>query len=253
MSREAGSAIGAAPPGGVGDGGPAASGARERDLLSSVCHDLKAPLASIAMGVAYLRRVLPRDDAAIANVVEALHRSSQRMSRTVNSFADLAKLQMHELDLDIRPVPVSELMQAVHAVLAPEAAADRVPLELEVDPRASDLVLPCDRARFSQIVSHLFACAVRVLPTAGTVTLRAGPTPDGSTVCFEIEARRPDDPSARAISRDLPKPELSIATGLVELHGGRLDVGGDERVLCLSFVMQLAPSRPLLKGPGDGR
>ena len=34
----------------------------DRDLLSSVCHDLKAPLASMTMGVAFLRRVLPRTD-----------------------------------------------------------------------------------------------------------------------------------------------------------------------------------------------
>ncbi|MGH7436784.1 MAG: sensor histidine kinase [Polyangiaceae bacterium] len=241
---------------GSGSGNGSASGAGvagylgDRDLLSSVCHDLKAPLASMTMGVAFLRRVLPRTDEPTSRVVDALHRASARMSRTIASFSDLAKLQMGELELDIRAVMLGEILQSAFDTCLPEARSEKVALSLDVDPAASSLRLSCDRARVVQALWQLYVCASRVVPASGAVTLRARHDKEGGVARLEVEASRPADLAVRPIGTDLSKPELTIARGLVTLHRGRLDVAVHGDSLMLSFSLPLSSSSPDHAGAG---
>jgi len=214
----------------------------DRDLLSSVCHDLKAPLASMTMGVAFLRRVLPRSDDPTSRVVDALHRASARMSRTVASFSDLAKLQMGELELDVRVVPLGEILQAAFDMSLPEARSEKVELALDIDPATSALRLTCDRARVIQVLWQLYVCASRVLPASCEVTLRARHDKQADVAVLEVEATRPAEAPGRPIGTDLSKPELTIARGLVALHRGRLDVTTSGDVLKLSFTLPVSTS-----------
>jgi signal transduction histidine kinase len=214
----------------------------DRDLLSSVCHDLKAPLASMTMGVAFLRRVVPLTDDPTSRVVDALHRASARMSRTIASFSDLAKLQMGELELDVRVVPLGEVLQAAFDMWLPEARSEKLALTLDVDPAASALRLPCDRARVIQALWQLYVCASRVLPASGGVTLRARHHKQSAAALIEVEAIRPAEAPGRPIGTDLSKPELTIARGLVALHRGRLEVATTGDVLKLFFSLPVSSS-----------
>jgi hypothetical protein len=215
---------------------PLAGRLGERDLLSSVCHDLKAPLASMTMGVAFLRRVLPKNDDPTSRVVDALHRASHRMSRTIASFSDLAKLQMGELELDARMTPVGDIMKATYDTFLPEARADRIPLVLEVDAATAGASVPCDQARVVQTLWQLFVCARHVLPGAAQMVLRARPGAADGAVCVELEATVPSG-GGRAPSETMPTPELTIARGLIALHGGCLDVAVDAERVKLSFSL----------------
>jgi hypothetical protein len=212
----------------------------DRDLLSSVCHDLKAPLASMTMGVAFLRRVLPRSDEPTSRVVDALHRASARMSRTIASFSDLAKLQMGELELDVRSVMLGEILQSAFDTCLPEARSEKLDLSLDVDPAASSTRLNCDRARVVQIIWQLYVCGSRVLPASGAVALRAHHDKEAGVARFEVEATRPADVAVRPIGTDLSKPELTIARGLVSLHRGRLEVAVHGEALRLSFSLPVS-------------
>jgi hypothetical protein len=208
----------------------------EHELLSGVCHDLKAPLASLTMGVAFLRRALPRNDEPTSRVIDALGRASSRMSRTIGSFSDLAKIQLGELELELRRIPLGEVLQGAFESLLPEARAEQLPLTLDVEPSVAALLLDCDRARVVQIVEQLFACATRVLPAPGTIRLSARYDHGAALARLEVEAR-PAEGASIAASRELPKPELALARGLVALHGGSLDVRADGGLLCLSLSM----------------
>src|SRR5687767_7169091 len=76
----------------LGEGGRAP----RKDLLSVICHDLKDPLASIVMGAGFLRKVLPQDEASgsARRVVDAIHRSADRMNQVILDFYDLGKIEM---------------------------------------------------------------------------------------------------------------------------------------------------------------
>jgi hypothetical protein len=209
----------------------------ERGLLSSVCHDLKAPLASMTMGVAFLRRVLPRNDDPASRVVDALQRSAHRMTRTVASFSDLAKLQMGDLVLDVRPVPLGELMQSAFDGFLPEARSDHTRLTLEIDPATSAVRLSCDPPRLTQILWHLFAGVSHVVPAESEIALRAHQDKDSASgaVHFAVEGTCPRE--GPALTCELPMPELTIARGLIVLHGGVLETDCQAHSIRLSFSL----------------
>jgi signal transduction histidine kinase len=129
-----------------------------------------------------------------------------------------------------------------------------VSLSLEVDPTTSAVLLLCDANRVVQVLWHLFVCARHVAPSARGITLRAHNDTANDLVRFEVEALRANDGAPRARAEDsIPKPELTIARGLVALHGGSLDVGSDAGSLRFSFAVPVsAPSREAPKERVDG-
>jgi two-component system sensor histidine kinase HydH len=206
------------------------------DLLSSVCHDLRAPLASIVMGAGFLRRALSPDDLAARRVVEAIHRAAEGMNQAIATFADLARLGTHDLALEVAPHDLGAIVKAVFDELVAEPAAQTVPVSLELEPGIP--TVPCDRERIAQILRQLAGAALRVVPDRGTVVLRAGMQGSGC-VRVQVVGRRHGDPSSRRITTEPPKPAMALAKGLIELHGGRLTVAGDGDALTMSFDLPL--------------
>jgi signal transduction histidine kinase len=207
------------------------------DLLSSICHDLKAPLASIVMGAGFLRQVVSPDNAAALRVVDAIRRASERMSQLIVSFSDLAKLEMHELTLQVRPYDIGVVVRTAVEQFVPDATAQGVPVSLELGPEVSALRISCDRDRVLQIFRHLTTCALRVVPEGGTIAIRVDAEGAGLPR-FELEAKCPEGPDCRHIATEPSKPDLAIARGLIELHGGRLVIVSDENALKLTFTLR---------------
>ncbi|HEX3594542.1 MAG TPA: HAMP domain-containing sensor histidine kinase [Polyangiaceae bacterium] len=207
---------------------------RAPDLLSSVCHDLKDPLASIVMGAGFLRRALPPEDQAALRVVEAIHRAADRMSQLISSFSDLARLETHELTLDVRPHDIEGLVRAAFETFASEAAAQNVAVSMELAPELP--TVPCDRERMLQVLRHLSASALRVVPERGSIVVGGSTDPSGA-LQLRVIAKRGTGPGSRRIGSEPPKPALALARGLVELHGGSLTVVGDGDSLTLAVLL----------------
>jgi light-regulated signal transduction histidine kinase (bacteriophytochrome) len=206
----------------------------------------------MTMGAAFLRRVLPRNDDPTSRVVDALQRSAHRMSRTVASFADLAKLQMGEIELDMRRTPVGDLVQSAFDVLLPEARAENSRLTLDIDRATSAVMLPCDPPRVTQTLWHLFACVSYVLPAASEVVLRARHDTATDAVRFDVEGKRPEEAPRRPLSGDLHPPELTIARGLVALHGGTLESDCQDDTIRVSFSIPVSPASAPRTARGEG-
>jgi two-component system sensor histidine kinase HydH len=207
---------------------------RTPDLLSSVCHDLRAPLASIVMGAGFLRRALSPDDQAARRVVEAIHRAADGMNQAITTFSDLARLGMRELTLELGSHDLGAIVKSVFDEVVAEPSAQGVAISLELAP---DLpTMRCDRERMVQILRQLTGAALRVVPDRGTLLI--GARTDGSgSVRVDLVIRRHGEPNARRITSEPPKPTLALARGLIELHGGKLAVAGDADALTMSFAL----------------
>jgi|HubBroStandDraft_1064217.scaffolds.fasta_scaffold161350_2 signal transduction histidine kinase len=210
----------------------------EHDLLSSVCHDLKVPLASIVMGVGLLRRVLrPEEDVAL-RVVETMHRSADRLTQLITTFHDLGRLQSQALALNLLPHDVGAIARAAFDQFIGAAKAQNVPASFECG--SGDLRASCDRDRLMQAVHLLAVCALRILPEGGSITLRVDAEANDA-VRVRVQGDR-GGPGCRPIVAELPKPELAIAKGLVDLHHARLDLTGDDsKVVLLVTLPRHAP------------
>jgi signal transduction histidine kinase len=224
---------------------PAAVGPRrpelERDLLSSVCHDLKEPLASIVMGTGFLRKLLPENDPTALKIVEAIQRAATRMGHRISTFSDLARLEAHDLELDVRPYDVAAILQAALEQFLPDATARRVSVSLELDHDVPTLQLTCDRDRLLQVLRHLCVCALSVVSERARIVIRAT-TDTAEVLRLEVAAKQP--PASGRIAVALPRPELAIARGLIELHGGCLAVASDADSVSLSFTLRAPRAEP---------
>lgn len=207
---------------------------RTPDLLSSVCHDLRAPLASIVMGAGFLRRALSPEDQAARRVVEAIHRAADGMNQAITTFSDLARLEMHELALELGSHDLGAIVKSVFDEVVAEPSAQGMAISLELAPDVK--TMRCDQERMVQLLRQLTGAAVRVVPDRGTLVI--GARTDGSgSVRVDLVIRRHGDPNARRITSEPPKPTLALARGLIELHGGKLAVAGDADTLTMSFVL----------------
>jgi signal transduction histidine kinase len=202
-------------------------------LLSSVCHDMKASLASITVGATFLRGRVAGDDEASLRVLDAISRATQRMDQLVMSFGDLGRLQAHELELDVRPCPVGEIVDAAFERLRTDAASANVGASLEMPRAIATSTVDCDPVRIGQAMQNLSSCLLRVVPHGGVIPIRV--RAGGDTIRFEWGARVRT--AEQRIAVKLPRPQLAIAEGLIELHGRQLSIARAPESVTMSFSL----------------
>ncbi len=224
--------------------------ASEADLISIVCHDLKDPLASIVMGAGFLRKTVSADDGAARRVVDAIARSTDRMSQVIGDFHDLAKLEAGRIRLDLRPWDVTAILQALVPTFESRARERGVRLVLEVS--RSPLIALSDRARLLQVVSKLVSNAIKFSNAEGRVVIRAeekggavviavtdgGRGIPSDRLSSNLRPRRqcPPDPARRARPRSGDCPGAAGAPG-------RQDPGREPARAGERFLVQAAAVR----------
>ncbi len=202
---------------------------RGRDLVSSICHDLKDPLASIVMGTVYLQRTAQLDPAA-RRVVDAVARSTERMSQVVKEFHDLSHLESGGITLDVHVHDVVPLLREAVEPFAVVARQRGIALDVEVPD--GPLLVPCDRRWFVQVAGYLVGHAVRSTPDKGRATLMAraeeravrvevagtgpGCTAEDLKVIFDHSAKGRRTRAGAGLG-------LAIARAGVELQGGTIE------------------------------
>jgi two-component system, OmpR family, sensor histidine kinase QseC len=92
---------------------------RERDLASELAHELRTPLAALALQARALRE-LP-GDGAHAEAAARVEQQALRAGEVLSHLLTLARAQRAELDEAVQPVDLCELARAVVAGFAPQA------------------------------------------------------------------------------------------------------------------------------------
>ena len=204
------------------------------EVLAVVSHDLKNPLGSIALSTQLLRRLIPpgEEGERMRNHARTIERSVERMDRLIRDLLDMASLQAGQLKLDQARYEVGELVREGLLLLEPLAIEKGIELRTRL-PRERYWVC-CDRERVFQVLSNLVGNALKFTPEGGTVTVAA--EPEGDFVRFSIQDTGPGIPAealphlfepfwqAKDTARMGTGLGLTISRGLVEAHGGWLEV-----------------------------
>lgn len=200
-------------------------------MLSAISHDLRTPLAALRVGIEALQ------DGMIDDVGDALG-TMERQVRTLGELVDdlqlHARLEAGTLDLRRRRIDLTELVDEAVEVMRPLASRSDVEIELRA---LHHVWITGDASQLSRVVRNLLDNAIRHTPpgTRVTVEIDASPQdvrlrvldlgtgfPAGSeAVVFEPftrldEARRPGSGVAGL--------GLTIARGIVDAHGGSIEV-----------------------------
>jgi signal transduction histidine kinase/ActR/RegA family two-component response regulator len=185
--------------------------ARKDQLLATLAHELRNPLAPISNAAAVLQRLFPAPQAA--NLVQIIQRQTTHLTRLVDDLLDVARITSGKLTLQLAPTTLSQVI--THALeIAGEAIRSRQHT-LAVDQPQVPVRLLADHVRLVQAVSNLLLNAAKFTPAGGEIALRA--EVHGPAVEFTVrDSGRGID--AEALERIFDMFEQSRAVG--EPSGG---------------------------------
>ncbi|HEX8437088.1 HAMP domain-containing sensor histidine kinase [Archangium sp.] len=204
------------------------------EVLAVVSHDLKNPLGSISLSVQLLRRLLPEGEVGerMRNHTRTIERSVERMDRLIRDLLDMASLQAGRVKLDLGRYAADDLVREGLVLLEPLAIQKRIALRAR--PARERSWVRCDRDRFFQVLTNLVGNALKFTPEDGSVTVTV--EPQGDFVRFSVRDTGPGIPpealphlfepfwQAKGTARQGTGLGLTISRGLVEAHGGWLEV-----------------------------
>lgn len=232
----------------------AAGNARLRDQFVAVLgHDLRSPLAAMAMGVDVLREApLPT---RWSRHLDRMQRSCERMGELIGNVLDLARGQLgggivlHRSNGDRL---LEQLTQVVSEVSSNHPTY-RIDADLRID-RSCD----CDENRIAQLLSNLLNNAVIHGASDAPVSVLA----ETGASQFLLSVRNGGHPIPEAVQQRLFEPfwrgtgeqggaelamglglGLYIATEIAKAHAGTLEVTSNETGTCFTFRMPCAKLR----------
>ena len=158
--------------------------ATRRDLIASVSHDLRTPLAALR---GYLDTLLLKDQSLRPderlNYLRIAVRQSEQLQALIAELFDLVKLEGGETKMNSEPFQVSELVQDVVQKFEIAAQDGGIALGGQIAP-AAPFVLG-DVALIERALENLLVNAIRHTPPGGRILVTVAPEPD----CVAVEVR----------------------------------------------------------------
>jgi signal transduction histidine kinase len=202
--------------------------AQRRRLLADVSHELRTPLAVMQGNVeAMLDGVHEPDEEHLAAILE----ETRVLGRLVDDLRTVALSESGSLPLHREPTDLSVI--ATDAVGSFRAAAQAAGVELGVEIADEIPLLDVDPVRIREVISNLVANALRHTPAGGTIAIAARVGEANEVVVTVRDTGsgiEPDllphvfDRFAKGATSRGSGLGLAIARGLVEAHGGSIDV-----------------------------
>jgi signal transduction histidine kinase len=205
------------------------------DIVAMVSHDLRSPLNMIAMSAGLLRRDVAGGGLPLLDTIE---RSVTRMNTLISDLGDAGSIAEHSLTLALRPERVTSIVWDAVDAVGQLAASSGCTIETRAPgPPDEEIEILADRPRLSRVLFHLVRNAIQSSPAGGQVTVGVE-VEHGveTTACFfVVDGGRgiPADrmaglferyPHARSESRKGIGLGLFVARGIVEAHGGHLQI-----------------------------
>ena len=206
-------------------------------LLDSIAHDFRTPLTSIKASVTSLLSPRNQNSPQQEELLTVIDEESDRLNHLVEEAAEMARLEAGEIELELRPVGVSELIEAAigrcRNALGPREVDLRIPAGLP--PVRADL------NRAMQVVVQLLDNANLYSPKDRAIVITA--EANGDSVRTSVIDQGPGIENSeqqmifekfyRGREQQYLAPGtgmgLAIAKAIVEAHGGSISVSSQPR------------------------
>ncbi|HEX7735263.1 MAG TPA: sensor domain-containing protein [Ktedonobacteraceae bacterium] len=148
---------------------------RRRELVVNVSHELRAPVASIA---GHLESLLLSTNegtkvpeaAQLHSYLSVAYQEARRLGILVDDLLSLARMEEHELRLNLQDVAAHDAVEEVYQTLMPLAQRDRqVTLVRGTQPHLP--LVRADRQRLVQVLTNLVRNAITSTPAGGIVSI----------------------------------------------------------------------------------
>ncbi|HEX9943863.1 MAG TPA: ATP-binding protein [Thermoanaerobaculia bacterium] len=219
------------------------------EFLSTVSHELRTPLNAI-LGWTWLLASGKLDEEGTRRGVATVERNARAQSQIIDDLLDVSRIITGKLRLNVGPVDLAHVVEAVLDSVGPAADAKEIRIERRLDPAAAGA--KGDPQRLQQVVWNLLSNAVKFTPRGGRIEvalerrdsqigIRVSDTGIGIRRDFLDQVfdrfRQADSSSTRAHGG--LGLGLAIVRHLVELHGGTVEAQSDGQGRGATFLVRL--------------
>jgi signal transduction histidine kinase len=206
---------------------------QQSDLIAEFVHELRTPLASLSTATyLLLRPEISREQSQ--QITQNIHSETLRLNALASSFLDLARLESGRVQFQKSVFPISTLIEECKNIMQTKADETAVLLDVVVPPDMADV--EGDRDKFKQVLLNLISNAIKYNRPGGKVVISAN---------FDVGSWRvsvtdtgygiPEDAMPNLFQKFYRVKGmetkvagtglgLSICKGIVQGHGGRMEV-----------------------------
>jgi signal transduction histidine kinase len=219
-----------------------------RQLVASVSHDLRTPLASLRLLVESV------DDGVATGETRDRYLGEMRthvevLTALIDDLFELSRIEAGEISWTMRQVELRELIDDTVAAMRAPAEARGVALAAELP--AGEVLASANAEKLQRVLFNLIQNAIRHTPADGSVTVRA------RSAAGRVEVEVADDGEGIAAAEggrvfeafyrgDGPRSGdgaglgLAISRAIVEAHGGRIWLEGSAPGTRVRFTLRAA-------------
>ncbi|MGO8970502.1 MAG: ATP-binding protein [Myxococcaceae bacterium] len=139
-----------------------------QDFVANVSHELRTPIAAILGYAETLQSGALTDTTHGPQMVDIIHRQSERLSELVSDLLELSRLDAGERPLSVAAVAVGEVVARAAEAVEPRASAKHIAINHSVAP---GLAARADAKALEQVLLNLLDNAVKYTPEGGSVEL----------------------------------------------------------------------------------
>jgi two-component system phosphate regulon sensor histidine kinase PhoR len=204
-----------------------------RDFVANVSHEFRTPLTAIQGFSETLIAGAINDPNNRDRFLAIILDHSRRLARLTEDLLRLSEMDAERLELEIRRVSVSQLVESCYETAQRRAADKSLDLSLELPPNLPDVA--GDTRRLQEVLQNLLDNAIQYTLPNGKIVLSADtkndeviftvsdtgigiPTSDQPRIFerfYRVDAARSREAGGTGLG-------LSIAKHLIEAHGGRI-------------------------------
>ena len=145
--------------------------AQKDDFLSQVSHELRTPMTSIRSFSEILRDGTKLDGDKRRHFSSIIHQESIRLTRLLDEILDLSFLESGQVQLDIRHVELSEIINQAIAATEPQLTSNSVKIERRLS--QEKITISTDADRLGQVFINLISNSVKYgLSEQATITIK---------------------------------------------------------------------------------
>ena len=210
-----------------------------RDLIAAVSHDLRTPLSAVRALIEAVADGIADDPETEARYLRSARRELAHLSQLVDDLFELTRIDAGVLKLHLEQASLHDLISDTLSSFQPQAEQRGVRLVGEVSSEVDPVL--ANPPKLQRVLQNLIGNALRHTPADGTIALRAEPRGEvvqvevadtGEGIAAEDLPRVFERSFRREESRTRPERDdalgaglgLAIARGLIEAHGGTIDV-----------------------------
>lgn len=227
-------------------------------MLATVAHELRNPLATFTAGIGLLEK-LTDPPQAVSRITAAMRRQTVQMSRLVEDLMDLNRIRTNGLDLTRTAVDLKAILEATQEASSEQARRKSIHIELRLP--VGGMPLEGDFGRLTQVFSNLVLNAIKFSESGGKVVVEAKRDSDAYTVLVTDQGAGIEtdmleavfEPFVQAPAGRKQQSGLGIGLALVKqilrLHDGVITVASEGLGKGSTFVVRLpAPTPSTISG-----